>query len=282
MAKPGPKPAAVPKPQAKKPKPPLIDPKPKASFEEQTSLQSKPSIEKGNTSFSSLLTSAMVSFYVGPKKKAYPIHRDLICSISPIFKAHFGSLETKNPVTDMYLPNHEPKIFEMFISFLYRGNFAEIIPRSQQESPNAEASATQDIHGSNLDLLISLYFIARDWALQDLQNYTLDHISRYVSKNSVILRCSHIATIYEKIKNPKSPLRRFAVDHFVFVVMRKGVAAKTRQTYLVNRAGIENMAFVWDVLEGLIAMRKYPVPVEPAAKGKCAYHEHPKGVQCPE
>ena len=224
----------------------------------------------------------MINFYVGPKKKVYHIHRDLACSTNPIFKAHFGSLETKNPVTDMYLPNHDPKAFEIFTTFLYRGTFAEVLPPPQQDSSKIQPSTTQDIHGSNLDLLLAIHFMALDWQLQDLQNHSLDHICRYMSKASIIFRSSQIRQIYERVKNPKAPLRRFAVDNFIFRVMKKGVDRKTRQGYLVNRVGVEDNAFVWDLVEGVVGMRKYPMPVAPEAKGKCVYHDHPKGVQCSE
>ncbi|KAI4173157.1 MAG: hypothetical protein LQ343_003084 [Gyalolechia ehrenbergii] len=283
--------AASQKPQAKKPKPSAGDLKPKIHMKDQTSSQSTPTEEKDYTSFSSLLASPMVIFHLGPKKKAYHIHRDLICSTSPIFQSHFGALETKTPTTDMYLPDHDPKAFELFLSFLYRKQFPEIVPPPppppSPAAANDNTSTTtpqqdKDIHGANLSLLLTLHFMAHDWSLPLLQNLTLDHISRYLGKTSTLFRSRQIALIYSKLQDPKAPLKRFAVDHFVWCVMKKSVGAKARRTYLVNRAGVADMDFLWDVVEGVVGGRKYPVPVEPGEKGRCAYHVHDNGARCEE
>ncbi len=122
--------------------------------------------------------------------------------------------------------------------------------------------------------------MALDWSLPDLRNTTLDHISRYLAKASVIFRHRQITTIYKRIKDPEAPLRRFAVDHFVHSVMKKSVPAETRQLYLANRLKIDDSAFLYEVIEAMIGAKRYPVPVDPENKGLCAYHEHLDGVRC--
>lgn len=222
----------------------------------------------------------MVNIYVGSKRKQYHIHRALLCSTSPVFKAHFGGVETKDPVNDMYLPNHDPRAFEMFLSFLYRKSFPEMLPPKPAPNTSAQSLTAADAHRDNLNILLNLYFLSSDWALPDLQNATFDHISRYVKKSSVLFRFDQIKTIYERTKTSKAPLRRFAVDHFVHSIMKKSIPAKIRQTYLRSRITNDNSAFLFEVIEAMIDAKKYPTPADPFTKECCEYHEHPKGERC--
>ncbi|KAL8904063.1 MAG: hypothetical protein Q9207_003524 [Kuettlingeria erythrocarpa] len=224
----------------------------------------------------------MVNIFVGQKKKRYNIHRALLCSTSPVFQAHFGDVEIKHPTNDMYLPQHDPQAFEMFVNFLYRQSLPEIVPQTVTTNTNRQPGAPTDVDSANLDVLLNLHFMSSDWSLPGLQNATLDHISRYVTKASVLFRHRQITTIYERIKSPEAPLRRFAVDHFVHSVMKKSVGARTRQSYLANRSKIDNSAFLYEVIEAMIGAKRYPVPVDPEKNGPCAYHEHPDGVRCEE
>ncbi len=212
----------------------------------------------------------MVDFFVGQKRKHYNIHRALLCSNSPVFQAYFGDTDTKHPKNDMYLPQHDPQAFQMFVTFLYRQNLPEIIPQTAATNTNGQLGTPADIDGTNLDILLNLHFMSLDWLLPDLQNATIDHISRYVTKASMFFRHRQIATIYEKVKDPKAPLRRFAVDHFVYSVMKRSVDAKTRQLCLANRLKIDDSAFLYEVIEAMISGKRYPMPVDPGKKGRCA------------
>ncbi len=182
----------------------------------------------------------------------------------------------------MYLPQYDPQAFEMFVNFLYRQSFPEIVPQHTKPNTNRQRGTPLDTDGANLDILINLHLMALDWSLPNLRNTTLDHISRYVTKASVIFRYRQITTIYKRIKDPEAPLRRFAVDHFVHSVMKKSVPAETRQLYLANRLKIDDSAFLYEVVEAMIGAKRYPVPVDPENKGLCAYHEHLDGVRCEE
>ncbi|KAI4174859.1 MAG: hypothetical protein LQ346_008170 [Caloplaca aetnensis] len=224
----------------------------------------------------------MVNFFVGHKKKHYNIHRALLCSTSPVLKAHFGDVETKHPRNDMYLLQHDLQAFEIFVTFLYRRNFPDITPRTGTPNINGQLGTPADNDGANLDILLNLHLMSCDWLIPDLQNATLDHISRYVTKASIFFRHRQITTIYERIKNPRAPLRRFAVDHFVHSVMKRSVDAKTRQLCLTNRLQIDSSAFLYEVIEAIIGGKRYPMPIDPENKGRCAYHEHPNGVRCQE
>ncbi|KAL8909449.1 MAG: hypothetical protein Q9171_005047 [Xanthocarpia ochracea] len=232
---------------------------------------------------SSLLASEMVTFYVGPKRNAYHVHRDLICSSSSVLRQHFGTLDTKTPVVTMYLPDHSPGVFELLVSFLYRGSFAEMVPQVQKEASQVPYVQMDDHNASKVNQLLNLHFLAHDWNLPNLLNLSLDHIRRYVMTTKQIFRAAQIATVYKRLESSEEPLRRFVVDQFVYFVMRrKNVEADVRRSYLRNRMGIQNSAFLFEVIEAMIGMKGYPKPVDPNAGKKCLYHKHAEVAECPD
>lgn len=228
----------------------------------------------------SLLTPEMVDIYVGPKRKRFHIYRQLICSKASFFNSHFGPIETKQPMTDMYLPDHDPRAFDLFSTFLFQNSFAEIIPPI--EGAENQSKTMLDRYATDIDTFLQLYLMARDWHIRNLRNQVLDHLHRYIAKSGASFRPIQVATVWGKIKDPASLLKRFIVDHFVFSVMKKSVSSKVRRSHLINRMNIDSSTFVLDVFDAIIGARKYPTPIDPDTKDLCDYHEHPKGEQCPE
>ncbi|KAL8690165.1 MAG: hypothetical protein Q9218_004332 [Villophora microphyllina] len=242
-------------------------------------------------SFSSLLTSDMVEFYLGPKRKAFTIHRNLICSTSTIFNAHFGTLDTKDPIKTMYLPQHDPSVFELFIDFLYRGSFANLIPLSPPppdplngNTPVTNVTIQMNQHETTVGKLLGLYIMGSDWNIPILRNHTLDFLQQYLSLNSTYFSATQIQHIYSTPSSSPSPLRRFAVDHFIYLFMKKSVPADKRRKLLSNRVnngeGGLGIGFLLDVNEAMVATKKYPSPPDPGTKGRCCYHEHFDGKMC--
>ncbi|KAL8966398.1 MAG: hypothetical protein Q9197_006008 [Variospora fuerteventurae] len=248
--------------------------------------------------FSSSLTSEMVNIYVGPKRKPYHIHRNRICSAAPFFSSHFGPLEdTKTPVTDLYLPNHDPRAFGMFLNFVYGAPMPTLTltttaPTQPTKKPTAAtaAAAEDQQHATNTDTFIHLYLMARTWSLPKLRNDTLDALQLYVHEHDIhSFRPAQIAAIYAaEIQNEdanSSPLKRFVIDHFIHSVMDKSVSATVRRSHVRNRIGIERGTFVLDVLDAMVVAgkkKRWSCPVNPGlvGGGTCEYHEHGVGEEC--
>ncbi|KAL9020820.1 MAG: hypothetical protein Q9185_002004 [Variospora sp. 1 TL-2023] len=253
--------------------------------------------------FSSSLTSEMVNIYVGPKRKPYHIHRNRICSAAPFFSSHFGPLEgTKTPVTDLYLPNHDPRAFGMFLNFVYGAPMPTLTltttaptqPTKKPTAATATAAAAEDQqHATNTDTFIHLYLMARTWSLPKLRNDTLDALQLYVHEHDInSFRPAQIAAIYaaeiqkNEDANSSSPLKRFVIDHFIYSVMNKSVSPTVRRSHVRNRIGIERGTFVLDVLDAMVVAGKKKKrwlcpPVKPGlVGGTCAYHEHGVGEEC--
>ncbi|KAL8703621.1 MAG: hypothetical protein Q9201_003191 [Fulgogasparrea decipioides] len=189
------------------------DPKSSPSSQAATTPTTNIGAENDPRIFSSLLESSIVDFYIGPKRKVYHVHRALVCSASSHFKSYFGTLDTKEAIKDMYLENHDPEVFELFVTYLYRGSFAELIPPTQQGNPTSfDSTSTGDPHSPNIDRLLKLYFMATDYGVLGLRNICLDHLRRYMSKSGRCFLDAELTTISEKLRSPVSRLRKFAVD----------------------------------------------------------------------
>lgn len=227
-----------------------------------------------------MLAGSLVTLYVGPMRKEYIIHQKLICSAADIFKTHFETLDTKAPVIDMHLPNHDPKAFGLFIDFLYRKTFSEVLPPTSQELSTAEMDSKKHPHEDNIDLLLNLYFMACDWGMLDLQNLSLDHTVRYLRKANDLFQRKHLVAIYGKIRAPKSPLRRFAVDHFIHANLKRSVPIRQRQKSIRERIDVDSSNFILDVFEAMLHAKRCPAPMDPMSQSKCVYHVHSDGVDC--
>ncbi|KAL8985514.1 MAG: hypothetical protein Q9177_004412 [Variospora cf. flavescens] len=171
--------APVAEPPAKKVKLTNSDPKISQSVKQQNPSGKNAIIAREEVDdFSSSLTSEMVNIYVGPKRKPYHIHRNRICSAAPFFSSHFGPLEdTKTPVTDLYLPNHDPRAFGMFLNFVYGAPIPSLTltttapthqpTKTTTTAATATAAAAVDQqHATNTDTFIHLYLMARTWSIQ--------------------------------------------------------------------------------------------------------------------
>ncbi|KAL8710626.1 MAG: hypothetical protein Q9220_004850 [cf. Caloplaca sp. 1 TL-2023] len=206
----------------------------------------------------SLLTSDMVTCYLGPKRKAYPVHRRLLLSSSTTFETHFGSLDAKDPVTTMYLTNKDPAVFEVFLGFLYR----------------------RCISSTDITRLLKLYILGWDWGISEMQNLCIDQLRDLVVNDEKPFSLAQLTTIYDKFPTQGAPLRRLAVDSFNFCIMRKSVATEVRKAWLRKRSSVGQLDFVLDICEAMVAAPRNPAPVNPGKKGKCAYHEHKEGAEC--
>ncbi|KAF2098500.1 hypothetical protein NA57DRAFT_75742 [Rhizodiscina lignyota] len=67
-----------------------------------------------------LLFSTMVTITVGSEKKAFVVHKDLICHYSKYFKAAFGGNFKEAEEKKSNLPDVETETFEIFVAWLYK------------------------------------------------------------------------------------------------------------------------------------------------------------------
>ncbi|KAL8749895.1 MAG: hypothetical protein Q9199_007413 [Rusavskia elegans] len=182
----------------------------------------------------------------------------------------FGTIYEKKPVLDLQLPDHDPAAFKLLQTFLYTEKFPELTRPAPLKEGQQGYLATHVADEANFDRLLNLYIMADDWEILDLKNTCMDHIRKYSRDHNVNLRLQHVTAIYKRTKQADEPLRRYAVDQFVFNISKKTVTSLDRQHLLQKRTGVGAGRFLCDVVDVTIKMKKY---IDPNAKGKLAYVE---------
>lgn len=72
----------------------------------------------------SWLTDRIVTIAVGPEEKRWAVHEKLLSSQSEYFNAYFNGSEENAGREEMKLPDEDPKLFALFIRWLYGTAFA--------------------------------------------------------------------------------------------------------------------------------------------------------------
>ncbi|MCJ1381405.1 hypothetical protein MMC17_004515 [Xylographa soralifera] len=141
-----------------------------ATFAEQdensTSKSAKVSVTDLSLSeYTTLITSKTVTLIVGPKRKSYPVHKNLLCYCSDYFAKAFNGSFQEAKKDEIYLTEENPAAVELFISWLYRG--AGVLVATE----------------TSLATLLELYITADKWCLQAVQDAVVISTRTWFDKN---------------------------------------------------------------------------------------------------
>lgn len=171
---------------------------------------------------------------VGPDKKAFTIHKSVLCNAASYFKVALEGnfIEAQNQILE--LPEDDPAVFERFQLWLYTDRVLE------------KTETIKDIPYSEL---VDLYLFSDIRSIATLQNAIIDHI---IDKESLEHNCPPIESttrIYQTLP-PGNSLRRLCVDMAAgFGNVDKLFTPKTYGTYHPD--------YVMDVAVALYHMKGY-------------------------
>ncbi|MCJ1286691.1 hypothetical protein MMC26_006037 [Xylographa opegraphella] len=101
-----------------------------------------------------------VSIFVGPIRKQYTIHKDLVCNAVPFFSKTFEGVfhEAQSGAVHLTDDHESPAAFELFIHWLYTG----VVPAVPMEDKNLASWESIEINGVLATLMAyhELYYIA--------------------------------------------------------------------------------------------------------------------------
>lgn len=205
---------------------------------------------------------------VGPKRKLYNAHRDLLASSCQFWKRKINPsrILTLNPSVT-YVSNYEPTTFEFFITWLYRRTLPQL--HSSDES-RAKSQVSQ---------YIALYLMAESWEVRDLQNLIIDTIKARKTCDMGWFPVEPIKDIY-KATAQGSKLRHFLVDYFLFKSSKWDLVKRHEE--LEEQLMFGNLVFVLECYEGLYSMayKSKMKDRDPLKQGMCEYHVHEQGKGC--
>ncbi|PQE12671.1 BTB POZ domain-containing protein [Rutstroemia sp. NJR-2017a BBW] len=214
----------------------------------------------------------IVTIFVGPARRKFVLHKNLLCRL-PFFDYAFNGGFQETVTGSMDLPEDEPDIFSIFVHWVYRGSVPPITCQK------------------NLDDLLSLYIFAEKLCLNELCNRTLDEIQgsaegleKVVFKFGVV----QMRKIWENTA-PDSPLRTWSVYATLWLCCK--FDAKIEEDRPIARAVLVQL---WDVFKDhcdfyerfFVQVGKHSESNLPRNAFElndwvvCAFHRHAEGEQC--
>ncbi|KAE9381259.1 hypothetical protein N431DRAFT_3095 [Stipitochalara longipes BDJ] len=140
----------------------------------------------------------IVTIHVGPKRKAFSVHKKLICDRSDYFsKAFNGSFKEAEGV--MYLPDENTTAFDSFVTYLY-----------QDRIPQYTASAEVLAGNFERKKLYPLFILAEKYCMNELANMVMDAIQDFAEKYRFTPSASNTRFVYNNT-HESSKLRLYCV-----------------------------------------------------------------------
>jgi hypothetical protein len=150
----------------------------------------------------------IVQLVVGSDHKTFAVHKKLICSVSEFFDKALNGRFAEASSNQMDLPEDNPSIVSMFISWLYTRDLGF------------------DIYGyddkSGVTTLIDLYVFADAKRCNALKNEVMDTLQDGLFRDNLLLCLHHVELVFEKTcTNDEAPIRCFLVTAIAHGVHEK-------------------------------------------------------------
>ncbi|KAH0341168.1 hypothetical protein KCU81_g6447, partial [Aureobasidium melanogenum] len=196
----------------------------------------------------------VITVEVGPEKKAFVIHKNLLVFYSDYFRSAFNGSFKEATEGKISLPDESDDVFEIFNQFIYSRVLA-------------------DGEGEKLtgDQLIKLWLFGDKYLVPVLQNVAMNSLKTKSDKENYI-PTEKIKLIWENTL-PNSPLRKLILDQVVY---------ETDVDHFIH-PGTEELwtreALV-DLARALFRKEKSTGKHLMPPRGRCHYHVHNKGEHC--
>ncbi|KAF7920031.1 hypothetical protein EAE99_008152 [Botrytis elliptica] len=151
----------------------------------------------------------LVHIFVGPERKKFSVHKNLICRCGDFFKAAFQDNGFKEGAENkMDLPEDKPYIFQKFVTWMYTAQFESLQIQTE------EAESARDL------AIIELHIFADKYQSGQLMNFTMDLLQDSLSTSGNTLSFREFEMIFEFTKSRSNqPLRCFAIAMMACTVL---------------------------------------------------------------
>jgi hypothetical protein len=215
-----------------------------------------------------LLSGPLIDIYVGPSKRHWAIHHNLLCHHSEQLAAELlPSNETKMKTPDkLDLLDDDPAGFELLVKWLYQGKLDDV-------SDMADANGMYDYAVR----CYKLYLLCERFDMPQLKNIAMDQYRKGLSEAELVPDADEINEIYRK-SSPGSPFRRLMTRIAARQIMDPA-SEKDAESYRSCFDGSPDFA-----IDLVNAMRTgtggmlFDDPTE--ARDDCTYHDHDAGPNC--
>ncbi len=208
----------------------------------------------------------MVDIYVGPKRKHWCLHKDLLCNRSSFFEAALGGnfKEAKEGV--MYLPEDDSSVFEIFVNWLYG---PETLSASRILPINGE------IFDDRVMTVCKLYILCSKLCVESLMNTVMDRVRKYHRENNLYPSRKVLVYVFGNVVSTSLIYKYFA--HEAASEMSKQ-ECKNPQKFVRLMHEHHDLAVI--IATEMAAWWKEGGISDPAHEKNCLFHEHKDTEKC--
>jgi len=217
-----------------------------------------------------LLSGSTVDIYVGPDKKHWSLHRNLLCHHSSYFETEFQGHEVpkgKNgrPGEDqLELPDDDPRGFELLVKWLYQGQLEDCADSTAEKKYDYAVACHK------------LYMLCDKFDMIRLKNLAMDQYRLSLNEAELVPDADEINEIY-RVSPPYSPFRRLMTKIAARQIMDPEVD-KDAESY--RGCFQDNTDFAVDMINSIRLMSGGMLFEDPTAGDECSYHDHIDGDGC--
>ena len=146
----------------------------------------------------------------GSNSKTFHIHKPLLCTLSPYFRAACGPNWFQSGCKRVSLTTDDPGLVELIVQWMYTGNFKYY---TMEATDFISALSGRQFRQESVDTLIRLYILADKLQIPVLQDRVITELLETNLHRDIGL--IHIPRIYEELMDG-SLLRQLAIDSFVW------------------------------------------------------------------
>lgn len=208
----------------------------------------------------------MVNISVGPKRKKYHVHKDLLCNRSEYFRAMFQGGYKETQTKEVFLVDEEASVMELFVTWIY--------------GTTLRGPANVNENSAYLGLLV----LSEKFLIEQLHNECIDLIRAYFRDDYRPVWAKDIKYVYDNLNDRK-------LCHFLIRLMAKtaliplGFAralslippALPQECQVLSRAGGD---CAMDLANFLALGLEYINKCEDTPNYNCAFHHHSSTEKC--
>ncbi|MCJ1313914.1 hypothetical protein MMC25_007594 [Agyrium rufum] len=212
---------------------------------------------------SRLLSGPLVDIYVGPDRRHWSLHRNLLVHHSTYFESHFPD-EAKKKGGRHELPDVDPKAFELLVKWLYQGRMEDV------------SAMPDDKKWDHAEACQNLYILCEFIGLPALKNLAIDQFRKGCNEAGLVPGPEESKPVYDRMP-AGSPFRRL-VSKIAARQIMDPESEKDASTYKMCFEGSPDFAI--DVINAIREGTGGVLFDDPTEEPACNYHLHDNGQRC--
>jgi len=208
----------------------------------------------------------MLNIYVGPDKRQWTLHQNLLCHHSRFFDEanHVNGDQKRIKNGTLELPEEDPSAFELLVKWLYQGRIEDVSDLPKEEKWDYAYTCQK------------LYLLCDKFGLQEVKNLAIDQFRKGCNEAGLVPGPDEMKPVYDKTP-VSSPFRKLVSKIAARQIMDPD-SQRDAATYHACFAASPDFAV--DVINAIRDGAGGALFDDPTEGKSCRYHEHENGETC--